>query len=350
MHHLFEILISLYFWLGLIVLLNYHHLPKVIWKPFGVLFQKVWWPVKWLDSYLFKVDKELKEIKKSRFKKIVSPFGKLFLLIIAFIVYIGDALFFTPLTGYVNRLIESDEMKKTIAWFEKQNIIVLRIFVGIPFFFMEITGIIAGILFLSMPLVALVVYLSKFAWVVPFKFIDKVGHDKLSKDPWYSGLKSVAVKAIDAVISLEVVKSLHNKIVAVKNFMKDSNHNTMLEIKIRKKLFVKTFKEIWSLNHLTDELSDSSDVNIVFFGAAATKKLNILKENPDNQFFREDLVDYVLSEFKPTEDKVEINKENNENSVFTKMYNAVSLSIFTRKPILVLFVLLVIFIFVNFLV
>jgi hypothetical protein len=276
--------------------MNYHHLPKKTWMLLVLLFKGVWFPVKKLDQYFFEVEEEVHEIKKSYFKKVASPFGKAFLLIIAFVVYFGDLLFFTPLTGYVNRIIESDKMKAVIAFVEKQDIIVLRIFVGIPFFAMEITGIIAGVLFLSMPLIALVIYLSKFLWVVPFKFIDKVGHDKLSKDPWYSGLKSVAITAIDAVKNLEVVKSLHNKVVKVKNFINDSEHNTMLEIKIRKKILVKAFKEAWSLKHMTSELSSSSSIDLIFMNPEATKMLDLLKQNPDNQLLREDIMDYVLSE------------------------------------------------------
>lgn len=298
MQHLIHLLLNPVVLVLFLVLFNYHHLPKRIWKPFAWFFRAIWSPVIKLDKYLFESSKEVKEIKKSRFKKIVSPLGKLFLLVIAFIIYVGDELFITPATKLVNKILESDSMKKTITFIESQNIIVLRIFVGIPFFMMEITGIIAGVLFLSMPFIALAIYLSKFLWVIPFKFIDKIGHDKLSIDPWYSGLKKIAVTAIEAVKNLEVMKNIHNKIVSVKNFVGDSKHNTMLEIKIRKKLLIKVINEIWSLNHLSSELSESSDVDLVFFDAKTTKKLQLLKEYPDNLLIREEVMDYLISEIK----------------------------------------------------
>lgn len=298
MQHLIDIMLNPIVIVLFLVLLNYHHLPKQTWKPLEWFFIFLWYPVERLDKYLFESSKEVKEIKKSRFKKIVSPIGKLFLLFIAFVVYVGDELFITPATNLVNKVLESEKMKEAIIFIESQNIIVLRIFVGIPFFMMEITGIIAGVLFLSMPAIALAIYLSKFLWVIPFKFIDKVGNDKLSNDPWYSGLKSVAVIAIDAVKGLDVMKSINNKIVTVKNFFKDSNHSTMLEVKIRKKILMKALKETWSLKHLSSELSDSSEIDLIFFSPEATKLLKLLKENPDNQLLREDLMDYVLEELR----------------------------------------------------
>lgn len=296
MHHLLHLITNPFVIVGFIVLMTYHHLPKKTWIPFGKFFTLIWKPVSALDRYLFEVKIEVEEIKKSRFKKIVSPFGKLLLLLIAFVIYIGDELFISPATKLVNRIIESESMKKVILWIENRNIYILRVLVGVPFLLMEITGILAGFILLSNPLLGIFVYLSKFLWVIPFKFIDKVGHDKLSNDPWYSGLKASAVKVIDAVKNLEAMKRLHNMIVAVKNFLKDSNHNTSLEVKIRKKLLMKALSEAWSLRHFSDELSEADDIEVIVFTPEITKKLELLKQNPDNQLLREEIMDYVISE------------------------------------------------------
>ena len=293
MHHLIT---NPVFWVLVVVFLNYHHLPLSWYSWLKYPFLWIGSLVEKLDHYIFDDPKQVKEVKKSRFKKIVSPFGEFLLAIIAIILYGGDYLFIKPASRVVNKILESDKMKKFIAFIERQNIIVLRILVGIPFLAMEITGVFAGILLFSNPIIGVILYVTKLVWVIPFKFIDKVGHDKLSKDPWYSGLKKVVVSVLDWLFELRFMKKVKNAFVKIKNFVKDSEHNTALEIKLRKKVISKVLKEVFSLRHLTDELSESDDIEIIVFSPEATKKLQELKKNPNNTHLKKWIMDYIKKE------------------------------------------------------
>jgi hypothetical protein len=303
MHHLISIVSNPIFWIVFLVFLNYHHFPKGSWSWLGMIFKVIAWPINKLDQYIFDDPDEIKEIKKSKFKKIVSPFGEVLLAVFAIIFYGGDYLFIQPASRIVNKILESEKMARFIKFVENRDIIWLRIFVGIPFFAMEITGIIAGVFFLTNPLFGLIIYLSKFAWVIPFKFIDKVGHDKLSQDPWYSGLKQTAVKGIDWLFNLRFMKKMHNFYVRVKNFFKGSEHSAILEIKVRKKVIAKAIKEIMSLKHLSTEFSESTDIDVIFFTPEATKKLENLKESPNNPKLKKWIMDYIKDEIGVKDEK-----------------------------------------------
>ena len=296
MHHLILLMESPIFWIFLLVFLNYHHIP-VSWYSW-LKYPFIWIAVgiEKLDYYIFDDPKQIKEVKKNRFKKIVSPFGEFLLAIIAIMLYGGDYIFIKPASRFVNKILESDKMKDFITFIERQDIIVLRAFVGIPFLLMEVTGSLALMVFFSNPILGGIIYITKFIWVVPFKFIDKIGHDKLSKDPWYSGLKGVVVRVLDWLFELRFMKKVKNSFTRIKNFIKDSNHNTTLEIKLRKKLISKVFGEIFSLKHLTDELSESDDIEIIVFSPEATKKLQNLKKNPNNTHLKKWIVDYIKKE------------------------------------------------------
>ena len=304
MHHITELLTNPFVIFAIFVLMIHHHLPKKVWKPFAVFFGWLWLPIEKLDKKVFPTHiDEVKEVKKSKFKKVSSIFGQALILFVTFIIYIGDMIFYTPISAWVDSLLKHPNMQKFIVWIEGLPIIPLRFLVGIPFLFMEVFGIIGGFLIATGNPIGFAIYLSKFIWIIPFNMINKIGHDKFDKDPWYQGLKAPIISLINAVKKLEAYHRVHNIFVKMKNFIKDSHYNTAQEVRIRKKVIKKAFKEVLSLKHLGTELMESDEVDLIFFSPEATKKLEELKKNPNNPHLKKWIIDYIKKEIGVEDEK-----------------------------------------------
>lgn len=129
-------------------------------------------------------------------------------------------------------------------------------------------------------------------------------------DDWYLGFHSVVTNVLNFIDDLNASKIVKNKVQEIKNFLADSNHNIKSEVKIRKKIFLKTMKEIWSLKHLTEELSESSTVEVLFLGPIATDNLAKLSKDPSNDKLRENHIQYSIKKY-----EVHIKEEKKEEDL-----------------------------------
>lgn len=283
--------------LAISLIMFHHRLPKKIWKPFGILGVFLWSPIKKYDDKLFPKGKKEKEIKKTRFSKITSPIGKLFLLTISGFIILIDLILVNLLKPVANWFLSFPIFTRFASWLQKQHIIVLRIFIGIPFMAFQAAGAAAAFYATVDPLFALLIYATKPLYIVPFNYFNKVGAAKFSSDPWYLGFRYVIVSVLGAVKDLGAVEIVQNKIILIKNFFKNSNTNFRYELNIRVRLFKKFFSEVTTLRHMGQEIKEGDDIEVVYFTPEMRNKMIEYMKTP-NEDLGKDVLKYLVHEFK----------------------------------------------------